>query len=115
MLEKVIDTATHGYQLGKRCAISANKYSPHHSLEFVWACDDFRNHLPVEEKKCDSGEELTLHFVDVWRMAFELGVEEVRRERVLVETLPVPTVKVKRYGKRKTGKTAVDLSKVDWV
>lgn len=122
MLEQVVATASHGYTLGKRCASLSTKYSPHLSVKFVWGCDDYRNHLPKEESSSSGfGDELTLHFVDIWRKAYELGVEEVRRERVKVEV--APTFRSEVRGKRRVTtssrkskeKRAEELEKVEWV
>lgn len=116
MLDSIIKTVSHAYLLGKKCATHATKYSPHSLPQFVWGCDDYVNHLPQQETRCmEYGSELMLHFADIWRKVFELGVEEIRRERILVEEPPIPTIKVKRYGKKKTSKTIVDLSEVEWV
>ena len=117
MLNKLIYTVTHAYHLGKKSATHATKYSPHCVPEFVLACDDYCNYLPIEETKPDYGGVLILNFVEVWRKTFELGIEEIRRERILVEE-PIRStstlVKKSRVSKNK-GKYKVVEEGIEWV
>lgn len=114
MLDKLHACVTHGYKLGKKCAWLASRYSPHHIPQFVWGADRIKNGLPPIEKEFNF-DSLNLYMVDVWRASYELGVEEVRLERVLTEDVPL-VINHRKAGKRRVSSVKkAEMESVEWV
>ena len=132
MLSQLHDCIEHGYNLGKRCAILADRYSPHDSAMFNGGADRIRNRLRDQGEGVDFNVgvdfPISLCLAGVWRAAYDFGVEEVRQERKLVEPCPAKSYWGRHRGGGSTNLTNLsrkpsisveqrerDLERVVWV
>ena len=89
MKDLLANTVTTAYTHGKGIATTVS-VSPHHQPTFISECNHFmfRSLTYKEHEEKVDGVWCDWDLWEVWAVAFKIGVEEVRRERMQLEPRP---------------------------